>query len=451
MRLFDPLFGWGTIDKLFSERSTVQRMLDFEAALARAEGKTGVIPAAAAKPIASKCQVGLFDLDELAKACAQSGNLAIPLVKQLTALVAASDDMAARYVHWGATSQDVIDTAVVLQLRDALAHIEADLLHCSELLKDLALKHRRTPLAGRTWMQHAAPIVLGLKFAGWRDVFERHLARLREARPRCLVLQFGGAAGSLASLNENGNAVQQALAAELNLEAPPLPWHAHRDRLAEIACVLGLLAGSLGKIARDISLLGQTEIAELMEPCGEGRGGSSAMPQKRNPVSAAVILSASMRAPGLVSAILTAMVQENERGLGGWHAEWETLPELVRIAASALHHLAAVIEKLEIHPDEMLRNLDITHGLIHAEALSMALAPHIGKTAAHQVIESCAQQALLSGEPLRDIARKNKDVTDFLTPEKLEELFAPLSDLGATDEFIDRAVGAHEESGRFQS
>ena len=271
-----------------------------------------------------------FDLPSIGLAAARAGNLAIPLIKELTNLVARSDQEAARYVHWGATSQDAIDTGLVLQLRDAFDAIESDLQHLCETLAQMALDHRTTSLPARTWMQQAVPTVFGLKVAGWLDALTRHRARLQETRQRVLVLQFGGAAGTLASLGADGMKVAQELAKELKLGLPELPWHSHRDRIVEVGTTLALLVGTLGKIARDISLQTQTEIAEVFEPSGDGRGGSSTMPHKRNPVTCAVILSAAQQVPALASSLLSAMPQEHERGLGGWHAEWQTLPELVR-------------------------------------------------------------------------------------------------------------------------
>lgn len=440
MTVLDPLFGWSALDDLFSARSTVQRMLDVEAALARAEAAVEVIPQDAVAPIVSRCDVDLFDLDTLARAGASSGNIAIPLIKQLTALVAAADKRAAGYVHWGATSQDILDTALVLQLRQAFALIESDLLHVCESVSTLAKRHQYTPIAGRTWMQHAVPIVLGMKFAGWLDALQRHLKRIQEVGERMFVVQLGGAAGSLASLGARGTEVQQAFAAELSLGLPAIPWHAHRDRFAEAATFCGLLAGTLGKIARDLSLLSQTEVGEVLEPSSDGRGGSSSMPHKRNQVTAAVVLSAAIRAPGLVSTMLMAMLHEHERGLGGWHAEWETLPELVRLTGGALHHFAEIVDELEIRPDRMLRNLQVSNGLIFSESLKTALAVCLGRPAAHSVVETCAREALSTGENLRVIAGKNEAITRHISAEELDRLFDPLSYSGSTGKFIEEVT-----------
>ncbi len=290
MRLFDDLFRYKPIQSIFSESGTIQSLLQFEAALAAAEAKVGVIPEIDAKAIAAACRAELFRVEEIASQAALAGNIVIPMVKQLTEAVANENKDAARFVHWGATSQDAIDTAMVLQLRRALTIMEQDLARLVTALAELAEKHRRTPVVARTWLQQALPTTFGLIAAGWLDAILRHRARLSELRARDLVLQFGGAVGTLAALSGRGPQVAQALAEELQLPLPAMAWHAHRDRLAEIAAALGLCVGTLGKIARDISLHAQTEIAELAEPAGEGRGGSSTMPHKRNPVACAAVL-----------------------------------------------------------------------------------------------------------------------------------------------------------------
>ncbi len=438
--MLDPLFGADAIDEIFSDSARVQRMLDFEAALARAEARVGVIPGSAAGPIAGECQVERFDLDSLGTAAVKSGNLAIPMVKRLTELVRAQDADAARYVHWGATSQDAIDTGLVLQLRDALAVFSKELEQLSSLLAQLASRHRGSVLPARTWMQHAVPTVFGLKAAGWLDAITRHRIRLEEVHRRSLVLQFGGAAGTLASLGERGLEVSKALALELQLELPALPWHAHRDRLAEVATCLALLTGTLGKMARDISLQSQTEVSELFEPAEEGRGGSSTMPHKRNPVACAIILAAAERVPALASIMLTAMSQEHERGLGGWHAEWETLPDLIRTSAGALHRMLQTIGGLEVDTRRMRHNLEITDGLIFAEAVSIALAKSIGKAAAHEQVEAASRKAVAEKKHLREVLSADAGVTAHLNKAQLEKLFDPLGYTGASEQFIDRVL-----------
>jgi len=442
MALLDPLFSSAAMDEVFSDAARIQRMLDFEAALVRAEARCGVIPTTAAPVIVAKCKVELINTTALATATAASLNPAIPLVKQLTALVAKNDPEAARFVHWGATSQDANDTGLILQIRHAFDVLEADLVSLCGSLSQLAEKHRSTLIAGRTLMQQALPTTFGVKVAGWLDAMNRHRERFSQTRARVVVLQFGGAVGTLAALREKGLPVAEALGAELHLAIPTMPWHSQRDRVAEAATTLGLCTGTLGKMARDISLHMQTEIAEVFEPAGEGRGGSSTMPHKRNPVSAGVVLSAATRVPGLVSTMLSAMVQEDERGLGDWHAEWETLPEIFRLTAGALHQMATIVPHLEIDAARMRRNLDATHGLIFAEGVTMAMGKYIGKSAAHSLVETASRQASASGKHLREVLAQDRAVTDRLTSAELDLLFAPENYLGAAEELVDRVIDA---------
>lgn len=439
-RLLDALFRADAIGGIFSDRGRLQGMLDFEAALARAEACVGVIPKKAAPVIETQCRAELFDIEALARATVPAGNPAIPMVKALTALVAKKDAHAAGYVHWGATSQDAMDTGLVLQLRSAFDLIDADVARLSDALAKIARKHRKTPMAGRTWLQQAVPLTFGLKAAGALSAVERHRARLRELRTRGLVIQFGGAAGTLASLGGRGLEVARALAAELKLGDPDLPWHAHRDRVAEVATTLGLLTGTLGKIAKDISLLMQTEMAEALEPGAPGKGGSSTMPHKRNPVGAAVVLAAAIRVPALVSVMLSAMVQEHERGLGNWHAEWETLPEICMLSAGALGHLVQVMEGLEVDEARMRHNLDATHGLILAEAVSAALAPKLGRDAAHGLIEAACRRAIEQDKPLREVLVRDTKVGKLLSAPELNRLCDPMNYLGAAEQLVDRVL-----------
>jgi 3-carboxy-cis,cis-muconate cycloisomerase len=441
-RLLEALFTAEKMSAVFSDRGRLQAMLDFEAALARAEARVGVISDIAARAIEVECRAEAFDVATLAQASARAGNPAIPLVKALTALVAKHDEEASRFVHWGATSQDAMDTGLVLQLRAALDHLESDLARLSGALARLARQHARTPLAGRTWLQQGPPVTFGLKAAGWLSAVERHRSRMRELRPRVLVIQFGGAVGTLAALGERGLDVASALADELHLALPDLPWHTHRDRVAEFATTQGLLVGTLGKIARDVSLLMQTEVGEALEPAADGRGGSSTMPHKRNPVGCAVVLSTAIRVPGLVSAMLTSMVQEHERGLGGWHAEWDTLPEICTLTAGALEQITLVIEGLETDVDRMATNLDITRGLILAEAVAMALARHIGRMAAHQRVEQACRRAVEQQRHLRDVLADDAEVTKHLAPEELARLLDPANYTGQAQALIERALAA---------
>lgn len=442
MNLLDPLFRSQAVEKIFSNRATLQGMLDFEAALARAETRAGFIPASAAPAIGAKCRAELYDMTVLARAAAQAGNLAIPLVKQLTVLVAQKDKDAARYVHWGATSQDAIDTGRVLQLRQALALFSTELDLFAVVLGELVHKNRATLVAARTWMQQALPTTFGLKAAGWLDAIDRHRTRLSETQERCLVLQFGGAVGTMAALGARGLDVSANLAKELQLPLPELPWHSHRDRMAEIATTLGLCMGTLGKIARDISLHTQTEVGEVFEPSADGRGGSSTMPHKRNPVTCAVVLSAAARVPPLVNTMLAALVQEQERGLGGWHAEWETLPDIVRLTAGALHHLTTTVSELQIDPERMRQNLDVTHGLIFAEAVTMSLAEKMPRSEAHELVQQACKRAQSDSRDLRAILAQDAIVKSNLSDAELDRLFTSAKYLGVADQLIDRVLAS---------
>src|SRR4030081_1566331 len=334
--LLAPMLSSAAMRAVCDDVTCLQHMLDFEAALARAEAATGVIPATAAGGGGKTCTGGAYDLAALAEAATRSGNLAIPLVKALPADVARADADAARYVHWGATSQDVIDTAAMLGLRAAIGALLSDIDRAIAGFAKLARAHRHTAVVARTWLQHALPMPFGLKLAEYAAALHRSRGRLMRLRKETLALQFGGAAGTLAALGDNGLLVAEKLAEMLKLPLPDAPWHGHRDRIAEAASVLAILAGSCGKIARDVSLMMQTDVAEAFEPSGEGRGGSSTMPHKRNPVAAASAPAAGPMAPNLAATIFAAQVGEHERSAGPWHAEWPTLPTLLLVTSGAL-------------------------------------------------------------------------------------------------------------------
>ncbi|MBB5886093.1 3-carboxy-cis,cis-muconate cycloisomerase [Xanthomonas sp. F1] len=440
--LLRPLFGDPAVDALFDDRARLQAMLDVEAALARAQVRCGVIPESAAAPIAAACDAARYDVAALAAATALAGNPAIPLVKALTAQVAAADEDAARWVHWGATSQDIIDSGAVLQLRAALDRVETQLDALCAALAALAQRERDTGLPGRTLLQQAVPVTFGLKAAGWLDALQRSRRRLQALREDALVLQFGGAAGTLAALQSQGLAVAEALAAELRLPLPALPWHAARDRIGEIGAAFALLAGSLGKIGRDVALLMQSEVAEAFEPAAAGKGGSSAMPHKRNPVGCVVAIAAATRAPGLLATLFAALPQEHERAVGGWHAEWETLPELVRLSAGSLAQVRVLIEGLELDRARMGAHLDSHGGLLYAEAVAVTLATHLGKAAAHALVETAVRRALATQQHLRAVLAEDPQVTAVLAPADLEALFASDSWRGMATVWIERVLAA---------
>jgi 3-carboxy-cis,cis-muconate cycloisomerase len=437
-----PLLSSAAMRAICDDAAFLQHMLDFEAALARAEAATGVIPQSAVAAIAAACRADQFHLAELADAATRSGNLAIPLVKALTAQVAKADKDAARYVHWGATSQDVIDTATMLGLRAAIDTLLADLDRAIAGFAGLAEKHRTTAVVARTWLQHALPMPFGLKLAEYASALHRSRLRLRRLRREGLALQFGGAAGTLAALGEQGLVVAEQLAKELDLPLPDAPWHTHRDRIAEIASVLAILSGSCGKIARDVSLLMQTDVAEAFEPAGEGRGGSSTMPHKRNPVAAAVALSAATMAPNLAATIFAAQVQDHERSAGPWHAEWPTLPMLLLVTSGALAAIVDIAEGLEVDADRMRLNLDATHGLIMAEAVTFALAEKLGKSDAHHLVEAATRQAMAEKRHLREVLTDDPKVVAQLGAGNLAKLFEPMNYQGASQALIDRLLAS---------
>lgn len=442
-QLFDAYFTARDMREVFCDQGRVQAMLDFEAALARAEARVGLIPSSAVAPIATACDAGLYDFAALGEAIATAGNSAIPLVKALGKQIASSDAEAERYVHLGATSQDVMDSGLVLQLRQALALIEDQLAQLADSLAAQAQRFATTPLAGRTWLQHATPVTLGMKIAGWLGAVTRSRQRLQELKPRLLVLQFGGASGTLAALGAQALPIAEALAEELQLTLPEQPWHTQRDRIVEFGAVLGLIAGSLGKFGRDISLLMQTEAAEVFEPAAPGKGGSSTMPHKRNPVGAAVLIGAATRVPGLVSTLFSAMPQEHERSLGLWHAEWETLPEICCLVSGSLQQARLLAEGLEVDAARMARNLELTQGLVLAEAVSIVLAQRVGRDTAHHLLEQCCKRAVAEQRHLRAVLADEPQVTAELSGAELDDLLNPAHYLGQAQVWVERAVAEH--------
>ncbi|MCK9716411.1 3-carboxy-cis,cis-muconate cycloisomerase [Pseudomonas syringae pv. syringae] len=434
--------------EIFSDEGRVQGMLDFEAALARAQARVGLIPPEVVADIELSCDARLFDFDALAIAIGSAGNSAIPLVKALGKQIAARSAEAERYVHMGATSQDVMDSGLILQLRRAIVLLEHDLARLADAMAEQAQRHAGTPLAGRTWLQQATPVTLGMKIAGWLGAVTRHRQRLNEIKPRLLCLQFGGASGSLAALGDQAFSVAETLAGELQLALPEQPWHTQRDRLVEFAGLLGLIAGSLGKLGRDVSLLMQTEVGEVFEPSAPGKGGSSTMPHKRNPVGAAVMISTATRAPGLVATMLAAMPQEHERSLGLWHAEWETLPELCCLVSGSLQQALQVIPGLQVDAERMAINLQSTKGLVLAEAVSIALAQRIGRDAAHHLVEQCCRRAVEQGDHLRQVLGETPQISEQFSSDELDRLLDPAHYLGQARHWVERAVAEHTRISR---
>lgn len=435
--VFGGLFSTAEMHAVFADEARLQRMLDVEAALARAQAGLGLIPEAAAPEISARARLDALDTSDLAAGTVLAGYPIIPLVK---ALCRACAPEAAGYVHWGATTQDIVDTGLVLQIRDGLDLLAADLDALIEALAALAARERDTVMAARTHLQHALPVTFGLKVAGWLAPLLRHRARLRELRPRVLVVQFGGAAGTLASLGDAGLRVEGALAAELDLAVPPIPWHTARDGVAEAVAWLGLLTGSLGKIAHDVSLMMQNEIDEVREPYRPGRGGSSTMPQKRNPIASEFVLAAASGVRQQVAAMLGAMIQDHERATGPWHAEWLALPQSFALAAGALRHALETVRGLEVDASAMRRNLELTAGLISAEAVMMALAPSIGRDDAHHLVAGACRQAVEAKRHLGEVLKETAEVRAHLDPDAIDRLLEPGSYTGQAGALVDRVL-----------
>jgi 3-carboxy-cis,cis-muconate cycloisomerase len=429
----------------FTIGARLQAMLDVEGALADAEASLDIIPRSAPASIRGACRAAFYDAAVIETEARRAGNLAIPLVRQLTRRVAETDGEAAKYVHWGATSQDIIDTALVLQLRDAVPGIAADLARAADAAAGHARRFAGTPMAGRTWLQQATPVTFGLKAAGWVDALDRVAHGVRRALDGALVVQFGGASGTLAALGDRGAAVAGRIAAALGLDTPSLPWHAHRDRLAALSCALGVATGTAGKIARDIALLAQTEIGEAHEGTTDG-GGSSTMPHKQNPVNSAIALAAAVRAPGLVATVLAAMPQEHERALGGWQAEWEAIPQLVVVSAQAAAAIAESLERLVVDPARMRANLDASGGLILAEAIVMRLAASLGKHEAHTLVERAARRATTEGRAFADALADEPQIAAILDRRAIDATLLPENYLGSAPAFIANVLARHPKA-----
>jgi 3-carboxy-cis,cis-muconate cycloisomerase len=440
--LFGPIVTTDALLDATSDRAWVQAMLDAERALADAEEALGVVPAGSADAIGRSCDAALFDVNALGRAARLGGNPVIPLVDALRVRVGPP---AADWVHFGATSQDVLDTAAMLVAFRATASIGADLSTLCEDAAGLSDRHRSTLMVGRTLLQHALPITFGLKAAGWLTAATEGRAALRSVRGR-LPVQLGGAAGTLASLGARGTEVASAMAASLGLADPPLPWHTDRTIVAELAATLGMLAGIGAKIAWDVALMMQTEVAEAFEPPAPGRGGSSTLPHKRNPVAAAAVSSAHRQASALVSVVLAAMANEHERAVGGWQAEWETMTSLLRLAGGAVGNGAETVAGLEVDADAMAQNLARTGGVLLAERVVVTLAPVIGRAEATKVVQGASDRCRSSGRSFADELAGEPSVSAHLSSEEVAGLLDPRGYLGSTDAFIDRALAAYRSS-----
>jgi 3-carboxy-cis,cis-muconate cycloisomerase len=436
--LFRDAFGTPRMREVFCDYAVVSRYVEVEVALARAEARCSVIPAQAAEEIAAKCDVASLDFDLLRRETDLVGYPILPLVHQLVKQCGE----AGRYVHWGATTQDIMDTAVVLQVREGLRIIEEDIDELRDILAKLARKYRTTPMAGRTHLQQALPITFGYKVAVWLAMFERHAERLDQLKPRVLVGEFAGAAGTLASLGDKGLEVQKALCEELGLGVPLSTWHVARDAFTETVNMLALITGSLGKIALDLMLMASTELAEVYEPFVKGRGASSTMPQKRNPISSELMLAACKAVRQHAGLMLDAMIQDFERATGPWHAEWIAMPESFVLTAGALHQARFALGGLIVDEQQMAKNLDLSRGLIVAEAVMMGLAPQLGRQQAHDVVYDACRLVNEKGGSLAEALAANPEISGRIDRATIDRLTAPRNYLGQAPQMVDRVLAS---------
>jgi 3-carboxy-cis,cis-muconate cycloisomerase len=434
--LYRDAFGTPAMRAIFEDRELIRRYVEVEVALARAQARCGVIPSGAAEEIARTANADTLDFELLRQETDIVGYPILPLVHQLSKQCGASGG----FVHWGATTQDIMDTAVVLQLRDALDLVEVEVNRLRDTLVTLARKYRDTPMAGRTHLQQALPVTFGYKVAVWLAMFDRHAQRLAQLRPRVLVGEFAGAAGTLASLGDKGLAVQEALMGELKLGVPAATWHVARDGFAETVNLLGLITGSLGKIATDVMIMASTEFAEVYEPFVKGRGASSTMPQKRNPISSELMLACAKSVRQQAGLMMDAMVQDFERATGPWHAEWIAIPDSFILSAGALNQANFMLGGLEVDTARMASNLDMSKGLIVAEAVMMGLAPYIGRQDAHDVVYAACRTVNERGGTLAGVLKARPEVASRLDPALIDRLTDPANYLGACPEMVDRVI-----------
>ncbi|HBO39288.1 MAG TPA: 3-carboxy-cis,cis-muconate cycloisomerase [Pasteurellaceae bacterium] len=441
--LFRDSFGTAEMRAIFDDKELIRKYVEVEIALAKAEAKCGVIPQEAADEITATCNADTLDFDLLRHETEIVGYPILPLVNQIAKQAGKSGG----YVHWGATTQDIMDSAVALQIRDGLQIVEADIKALRVILADLAKRYRDTPMAGRTHLQQALPVTFGYKVAIWLDMFDRHMERLEQAKPRILVGEFAGAAGTLASLGDKGLAVQKAMMEELGLGVPISTWHVARDGFAEAVNLLALITGSLGKIAYDVMLMASNEFGELYEPFVKGRGASSTMPQKRNPISSELMLACAKGVRQQAGLMLDAMVQDLERATGPWHAEWIAIPESFVLASGALHQAKFMLSGLIVDEQAMAKNLDMTKGLIVAEAVMMGLAPYIGRQEAHDVVYEACRVVNEQGGRLADVLNAMPSVSSRLEPQLIERLTDPRNYLGVAPIMVDQVLASSAKRG----
>ncbi|MGW6402569.1 class-II fumarase/aspartase family protein [Streptomyces sp. NPDC055134] len=439
--LFRDMFGTPAMRAVFQDTAYVERIIDTETALARAQAKVGVIPDAAAQEITRNASLEGLDLERLRTETEIVGYPVLPIVKQ----VGDQCGEAGRYLHWGATTQDIMDTAVMLQCKDGITLIQEQLDSVRTVLRQLAAEHEDTVTAGRTHLQHALPVTFGYRCAVWLSALDRHAERLEQATERVLMVQFGGAAGTLASLGNGpeGLQVRAALAAELGLRDPSITWHVARDGLVELVSLFAAVGGTLGKIAWDVMMMCSSEFGELAEPFVPGRGASSTMPQKRNPISSELMFAAAKMLRDKSSTMLDAMMQDFERATGPWHLEWATVPEAFLLLASSLHQAHFMLSGLEVKADRMLHNTHLTGGLIVAEAVMMDVAPVLGRNQAHEVVYDACRTAIERGTTLQAQLLANDDLVHHLGAARIEELCDPARYLGSARTMTRKVVGSN--------
>jgi adenylosuccinate lyase len=435
--LFRDQFGTPEMRTIFSDVATIQRWLDVEAALARVEARLGIIPDAAARAITEAARVERMDIAELKRGVDETSHPLVPLINQLAR---ACPDGLGEYVHWGATTQDIMDTAVVLQLRDALTILDRQLEDLVTVLVELVERHRSTPMAGRTHGQHALPITLGFKLAVFVAELRRHRERLRDLRPRLLVVQLSGAVGTLAALGEHGRAVQEGLAAELGLGVPAITWHSARDAFAEFTCLAAMIGQTCARAANEVILLQKTEVGELEEPNTEHSVGSSTMPQKRNPMVCEAIVAVGRILAAQPAIAIGALVHQHERDMSAWQAEWAFIPETAILASGALHNTRHVFSDITIRPERMRANLGLTNGLINAEAVMIRLAERVGRQRAHSLVRRAARTSFESGRPFAECLREIPEVLEHLEGDLLDALLRPEAYLGEALAAVDRVL-----------
>lgn len=436
--LFRDTFGTPAMREIFSDASLIGKYIAIEIALAKAQSRLGVIPATSAAEIENRIKFEQLDFERLKH---DTENVGYPILPLVTQLVEQCGE-AGKYIHWGATTQDIMDTANALQIKEALALVEADIRALRKIMQDLASAHKHTPMAGRTHLQQALPITFGYKCAIWLAMFDRHEQRLRELRPRVEVGELAGAAGTLASLGDRGLEVQAEMMRELGLGVPVTTWHVARDHFAETLNFLALVTGSLGKIALDIMLMASTEYAEVYEPFVKGRGASSTMPQKRNPISSEIMLACAKGVRQHAGLMLDAMIQDFERATGPWHAEWIAIPESFMLTASALHQARFALGGLEVDAEQMQKNLGISKGLIVAESVMMALAPRLGKHQAHEVVYDACRKVNGGDQTLAEVLMETREVTEHLSDEQIQMLTNPANYLGQAPNMVASALNA---------